>query len=131
MRRTAVAVVTLLLFAGAAFANPPAATPAPTAAVKPAAAPAQPTAVPAPVAKPAPAPTLHTQIGTISAVDQTAKTVTLKTTSHSYVFSTTDKTEYHQGKTAASWNDLKAGAKATVKYDKTGDKRTAHAIDLM
>lgn len=68
--------------------------------------------------------------GEVVAVDETAKTVSVKAGKHDIVVSVDDKTKISMGKEAKTLADVKAGETVSVKYTEAGGKNTAESIDI-
>jgi len=65
---------------------------------------------------------IHHVTGVVTAVDVTAKTLTIKGKKGEVVLTTTDKTKHPEGKTLA---DVKVGDKLTAEYKERDGKRIA------
>jgi Cu/Ag efflux protein CusF len=73
---------------------------------------------------------IHSVTGEVTAVDATAKTVTLKAKKGEVVISVEEKTSIKEGKEKKSLADVKAGDKVTVRYTEADGKMTAKSIAI-
>ncbi len=73
---------------------------------------------------------IHSVTGEVTAVDASAKTVTLKTRKGEVVVSVADKTSIKEGRKKKSLEDVKAGDKVTVRYTEADGKMTARSIAI-
>jgi ribosomal protein S1 len=71
---------------------------------------------------------VHSVTGEVTAVDTTAKTVTVKAKKGEVVVSVEDKTSIKEGKAKKTLADVKAGDNVTVKYTEAAGKMTAKSI---
>lgn len=69
-------------------------------------------------------------VGTVKAVDATAKTLTVETKSGDATIAIGDKTTIKRGKNTVKLEDLKAGDRVTVVYAEQDGKHVARSITL-
>jgi len=78
--------------------------------------------------------TLHHVKGEVTAVEPTAKTLTVKAMQGKETMDVgatiTDKTAIREGKTTKTLGDIKVGDHVTMTYEKTGTGMVAHAIHI-
>lgn len=75
-------------------------------------------------------PVTHSASGTITAIDTTAKTVSVKTKAGSEVFAIGAKTELMSAGKAITLQDLKQGDSVEVTYTKSGSTLNATRIEI-
>jgi Cu/Ag efflux protein CusF len=71
----------------------------------------------------------HT-VGNVAAVDETAKTITVKGKKHEVMVSVNDKTKIMAGKDAKTLADVKTGETVSVKYKEENGKNIAESVDI-
>jgi len=76
------------------------------------------------------APAAQARVGTITAINDQAKSFMCDWQGKSWTYGTTDKTAFWLGKSKGSWADLKMGAVVQVSYHLVHGQRVADAVRI-
>jgi Cu/Ag efflux protein CusF len=68
--------------------------------------------------------------GTITAIDEQARSFTLMRRRRAWTYHTTDQTRYFVGQAPASWSDLKVGAVVHLHWHRAQDQRVADLVRI-
>jgi hypothetical protein len=68
--------------------------------------------------------------GTVSAIDDGARTFTAARRNRPWTYHTTDKTRFLVGGSPGAWSDLKVGSRVQVRWHRAGGQRVADIVSI-